>query len=69
MSVYREFRFFSPLDDAESVRLSVADDQGREYFAIIEAGYGKRWRERRNTALGTIEDAIEAGLPPGEINA
>ena len=69
MSVYREFRFFSPLDDAESVRLSMADTQGREYFTIIEASYGKRWRERRESALVAIEEAIEAGWPPGEIDA
>ena len=68
MSVYREYRFFSPMDDAESVRLSMADAQGREFYTIIEAGYGKRWRERRNDALETIEQAIEAGRPPGEID-
>ena len=69
MRDYREYRFFSPLLDAPAARLSTTDDRGREYYAIIEAGYGKRWRELRNTALDTIEDAIEAGLPPGEINA
>ena len=69
MSVYREFRFFSPLDDADAVRLSMADQHGREYFTIVEGGYGKRWRERREAALIALEDAIEAGDPPGEIDA
>lgn len=69
MSLYREYRFFSPLDDADAVRLSMPDNRGSEYYTILEACHGKRWRERKQTALIALEDAIEAGIPPGEIDA
>lgn len=67
MSGFREFRFYSPSLDAEAVRLSMVDDQNREFFTILGAASGKGWRERRDAALTAIEDAIMAGDPPGEI--
>lgn len=67
MSAYREFRFYSPSHDAEVARLSMADDGGREYFAIVVVAAGKGWRERREEALTAIDDAVAAGAPPGEV--
>lgn len=69
MSGYREFRFFCPFRDGEAVRLSTVDGQNREFFTIINAESGKRWRERKDAALTAIEDAIMAGEPPGEVRA
>ena len=67
MPGYREFRFYSPQLDTEAARLSMVDGQGREYFAVIDAGSGRGYRERREAALSRIEDAIMAGEPPGEV--
>lgn len=62
-----EFRYFCPFRDCEIVRLSTADADGREYFSLIEASEGKRWRETREEALEKIEQAIHLGWPPGEV--
>ena len=68
MSGYREFRFYSPDLDANAVRLSLADDQGREYYAIVPvAAVGKSWREQREATLSAIDDAIAEGQSPGEV--
>lgn len=67
MPGYREFRFFCPFRDGEAVRLSMVDDHGREYFAIVGAEPSRGYRDRREQALTAIEDAIMAGQPPGEI--
>ena len=45
----------------------MVDARGQEYYAIVPADEGKRWRERREAALLVIEDAIVAGEPPGEV--
>ena len=63
----REFRYFCPFRDCEIVRLSTADAEGREYYALIEASEGKRWREEREVALERLEEAIHHGWPPGEV--
>jgi hypothetical protein len=62
---YASFRFYSAELDAEAVRISVADERGAEYFAIVEAGSGKRWLERRDTALDAIQYAMQSGWPAG----
>ncbi len=59
------YRFYSAELDADAVRLSIADDRGQEYFAIVEGGLGKRWLARRDEAIETIQRAIEAGWPAG----
>lgn len=68
MSGYREFRFYSSTLDADAVRLSLADDQGREYYAIVPVSApGKSWREQREATLNAIDDAIAEGKQPGEV--
>lgn len=64
---YSEFRFWSPVLDAEAVRISMQGGQGTEYFMIIKADDGRRYREKRDEALSMIEEAIEAGLEPGQV--
>lgn len=67
MNGYREFRFFSPDLDSEAVRLSMANEAGQEYYAIVPSSSGRSWRQCRDEALDAIEMAIAAGDPPGEV--
>lgn len=64
---YRELRYYSMQHDAEVARLSLADDRGQEYYAVIEVANGQRWRERREAALCAVDDAIVRGDEPGEV--
>lgn len=64
MTRYTEFRFYSVELDAPAVRVSVPDERGAEYYAIVEAG-GKGYRDRRELALEELERAIEKGWPAG----
>lgn len=48
-------------------RISMAGDQGQEYFALIEATEGKHYREARNHALEQIDLAIRMHCEPGEV--
>jgi hypothetical protein len=67
MSTYQEFRHYSISRGGDAVRISVPDRDGQEYFAIIDAGYGKDYRERRDRALDRIEDAMARRAEPGEV--
>lgn len=67
MTTYTEYRAYSPLHDAEVVRLSMYDARGGEFFALVPADAQKKWRERRDEALDTIMDAMDAGQFPGEV--
>lgn len=42
----------------------MSDDRGAEYFAIVERA-GKGWRDRRDAAIHTIQQAMQAGWPAG----
>lgn len=67
MPTFHEHRAYSVQHDAEMVRLSLVDARGGEYFAIVPAADGKAWRERRNAALDLIDEAMNAGAQPGQI--
>lgn len=62
---FSEFRFWSVLHDKDMVRISMAHNG--EYFVMIPATDGRRYRERRDRALEMIQQAIDAGLEPGEV--
>lgn len=62
---YHEYRSYSPLHDAEMVRLSVFDARGAEYFMMLAAG--RKYRDRRLQALDDIDYAIQRGMQPGEV--
>lgn len=49
------------------IRLSMVDDRNGEFFMFIPAEDGRRYRERRDEALETIQTAINAKLDPGEV--
>lgn len=67
MSIYSEFRYYSPISDRDMVRLSMTDKHNREFYMAIPENEGKRYRERRDEALMHIQTAIEAGLQPGQV--
>lgn len=63
----REYRFWSPLLGEEALRLSVYNQHGHEYFAIVPAEDGKKLRELRQTWGERFYDAITSGQDPGEV--
>ena len=67
MSAFSEFRFFSLVHDREMVRISTVNDRNVEFFMFIPAQDGRKYRERRDEALETLQGAINAGLDPGEV--
>lgn len=68
MAVFSEFHYYSPLHDANVARVSVPDDRGGEFFAIVPTD-GKGYRERRAEAIDLCLEAIETGCEPGEVRA
>jgi hypothetical protein len=67
MSVYQEHRRYSVTLGCDAVRLSLVDDRGGEFYRVVPAVRGKKWREERDRVLDEIEDAIAAGCDPGEV--
>ena len=61
------FSYWSTTHGAEVTRLSMADDVGQEYFAFIPSTEGAAARRLREKAASKLEEAIDHGLPPGEI--
>jgi hypothetical protein len=49
------------------IRVSMVNDRFGEYFMFIPADEGRKYRERRDEALETLQGAISAGLDPGEV--
>lgn len=67
MASYSEYRFWSPILDAEAVRLSLFDCRGGEFWMILSALDGKSYRQRRTEALEYMAEAVHLGLAPGEV--
>lgn len=65
--LFSEFRFWSPVHNTDMVRISMVNDRNGEFFCFIPAYDGRKYRERRDEALETIQSAISAGLDPGEV--
>ncbi len=68
MSVYSEYRHWSPTLGCDAVRLSMVDERGGEFYRIIPVVSGRGWRAARDEALEVIEDAIIRGAEPGEVS-
>lgn len=51
----------------DAVRLSMVDAHGGEFWRVIPRESGAAYREARDAALDEIEDAIAAGVEPGEV--
>lgn len=62
-----EFTLWSPTLGCDATRISTADSQGQEYFALLPQGEGREWRETRQRALEALQEAVERGLKPGEV--
>lgn len=67
MSVYTEYRFWSPMLGTDAARLSMGDGKGGEFFMVIPCEGGKAYRASRAAALEAISTAISLGLDPGEV--
>ena len=58
---FRELGFWSPTLGGDSVRLSMWDARGSEYWTIIPRILGRSYREARTAALEMIQKAIDGG--------
>lgn len=65
-AVYSEYRVYSPVSDAQVVRISMADERGAEYWIQIQ-GEGAGYRRAHSQALTDLMEAIEMGMEPGEV--
>jgi len=63
---YSEFSYYSPIRDRYESRISVPDQNGREYWHVV-ATDGAGYRDRRRAAIELCVHAIELGLSPGEV--
>lgn len=66
MATYAEFDFWSPTLGAEAARLSMVNEAGEEFYAIVERSEGREWRQRKDRALEALTTAIDAGMEPGQ---
>lgn len=64
---YQEFRAYSPLYDAVMARISMTDDRGQEFYALIPAVSGKPYRTAKAEAIEMIQEAMADGCQPGEV--
>jgi len=67
VSTYQEFRAYSPFYDAVMARISMTDERGGEFFALIPAMSGKSYRKAKAEALEMIGEAMAQGCQPGEV--
>lgn len=65
MTHWIDRQYFSLAHDGDVARVSGFDDHAQEHWAIIEAGKG--YADRRRDALEQIQESIEAGDQPGEV--
>lgn len=64
---YQELTTYSPVIDGPITRLSMTNERGHEYFALIPRKAPKLWRKHKETALDQIAEAIETAAEPGEV--
>lgn len=63
----REYSFWSVVLGADAVRLSMVNERGEEYHAIIARLDGSAWRTAKTEACEALQQAIDEGVKPGEI--
>ena len=69
MSTYQALhQGYSPMYNARMVRVSITDEHGQEFWAMIKQG-GIGYRETLENALNMLQDAVENGRDPGEVKA
>jgi hypothetical protein len=70
MTAHQTIRFYDPSIDGEAVRISGFDGRGGEFWCKRALPVSaKARRAQKEEALELIEQAIEAGLEPGEVIA
>jgi hypothetical protein len=68
MTTSQQIHFWDPGLDADAVRISGFDGRGGEFWMKLPvAQAGRARRAQMAQALAAIEEAIEAGLEPGEV--
>lgn len=65
--IWQELKYWSIVRGGNEARVSVVDERGDEYYALIDADGGKAYRERRALALDILEEALAHGELPGEV--
>lgn len=65
--IVQEFDFWSPTLGADACRISMAGENGGEFFAIVRRSEGRQWRETRKRAIEALGEAVMAGWEPGEV--
>lgn len=63
----REMSYWSPILGCDVVRVSMANERGEEYYAVLPRLEGAAWRDRKREACEVLHQAIEDELRPGEI--
>lgn len=66
MTSWRDRTFWSIAHDCEMCRVSGFDDHGDEHFLAIDVG--PAFKERREAAVIFMQEQIEAGHKPGELD-
>lgn len=64
---YQEIRSYSPQFDCTVARISIPDDNGQEFFMLVPQRNPRQRRAERYAACEAIQEAIDAGLQPGEV--
>lgn len=68
MSGYAAYPFYDIQRGGMAVRLSMVDERGGEYFAIVsKPKNGREWRDKRRDTLHLVEQAILRQDGPGEV--
>ena len=68
VSGYRAYPYWCPVLGGPAVRLSMVDERGGEYFAVVsKPKSGREWRDKRKLVLQMVENAVACGLGPGEV--
>jgi hypothetical protein len=66
--VISEFFYWSPVLGADAARISMANEDGAEYFVIIEKVDGVQWRNDKQEAIEALQRAIDEEREPGEVS-
>lgn len=69
LTAHQTLRFYDPRIDADAIRISGFSGRGEFWIKEALAPAGAKRREQKERALDLIEQAIEAGLEPGEVVA
>lgn len=63
---FSEYEYYSPMLDADVCRISIPNDDGQEFFAIVRTE-GRGYRDRRDKAIDSILAAMQQGCAPGQV--